>query len=338
MDTEDFVTDACAQVGLRVQLGTGVSDRGVDIIVDPDGVAIRVQARRRSLVTDDVARRMLRETLPAGVALLVVGDRVTETARKLLTLQHGGYLDLRGRLALRTDRLIIDVGIEPVTEAPHRSDPLAGKAGLEVATALLLHPEHRRGVRELSRTLRRSPSTVSEILAALRRDGLVSAQSVVTGTDLFWRLAERWSAPRTHLARVPSPLDPTTLAPLRLGLDNAADGAGWALTDSAAAAAYGAPLAFRIGQALDFYVPDQSVVRRATTLLGAVASASEARATVRVAPVPAVVEQRVDLAANPTQWPLAHPLFVALDLAQDVGRGREILNAWTPDSQWTRVW
>jgi hypothetical protein len=31
-------------------------------------------------------------------------------------------------------------------------------------------------------------------------------------------------------------------------------------------------------------------------------------------------------------------VFVALDLAQDVGRGREILAAWTPDSRWSRVW
>lgn len=125
---------------------------------------------------------------------------------------------------------------------------------------------------------------------------------------------------------------------MRLGLNNVATGPGWALTDSAAAAAYGAPLAFRSGEVLDFFVPDQSVVRRAKTLLGGVASASEARATIRMAPVPAVVERRVDLAAESMEWPLAHPLFVALDLAQDVGRGREILAAWTPDSRWTRVW
>jgi hypothetical protein len=37
------------------------------------------------------------------------------------------------------------------------------------------------------------------------------------------------------------------------------------------------------------------------------------------------------------KWPVAHPLFVALDLAQDTGRGREILDAWTP-TEGTRVW
>jgi hypothetical protein len=134
------------------------------------------------------------------------------------------------------------------------------------------------------------------------------------------------------------PGDADLTAPLRLGLDDVAHHSGWALSDSAAAAAYGAPLAFRSDQILDFFVPDQSVIRRATTLLGVADSASHARATVRVAPVPAVVQRRVDHASSPFEWPLAHPLFVALDLAQDVGRGREILDAWTPDGRWTRVW
>lgn len=59
---------------------------------------------------------------------------------------------------------------------------------------------------------------------------------------------------------------------------------------------------------------------------------------IRVAPVPAVCRHRVDLDTNPTEWPLVHPLFVALDLAQGLGRGREILDAWAPDERWTRVW
>jgi hypothetical protein len=121
-------------------------------------------------------------------------------------------------------------------------------------------------------------------------------------------------------------------------MDDAANTPGWALTDTAAAAAYGAPVAFRAGQRIDFLVPDESVVRRATTLLGAAESVSKARATIRIAPVPSIVRRRIDLDTGPVAWPLAHPLFVALDLAQDVGRGREILDAWTPDERWPRVW
>ena len=93
--------------------------------------------------------------------------------------------------------------------------------------------------------------------------------------------------------------DATITKPLRLGLDDAENSIGGALTDSAAAVAYGAPLAVRTGQLLDFYVPDQATARRATALLGAASSPSQARCAVRVAPVPAACSHRVDLAANP---------------------------------------
>jgi len=338
MDTETLVVDAFAQLGIEARVLVGAADRGIDLVLDPEGVGAEIQVTYRSLVTDDVAARLLVEARLKDVALVVVADRVTDGARKVLTARGGGYLDLRGRLALRTDRLVVDAEVEPVKERAERSNALAGKAGLEVATALLTQPERPVVVRELARELGRSPSTVSAVLAALRRDELVDAKNVVTDTRLFWQVTDRWSMPRTLLGNLPAPGEASLTSPLRLGLDEVEHGVGWALTDSAAAVAYGAPLAFRSGQVLDFYVPDQSVVRRATTLLGAAGSTSQARASVRVAPVPAVVQRRVDLDTNPVEWPLAHPLFVALDLAQDVGRGREILEAWTPDARWTRVW
>jgi hypothetical protein len=176
------------------------------------------------------------------------------------------------------------------------------------------------------------------VLAALRREGLVDERHRVTGTGLFWQVAGRWPITRTYLAQTPGPGDNAITRPLRLGLDDAESATGWALTDSAAALAYGAPLAVRAEQVLDFYVPDQAILRRASTLLGAAPSRSQARCAVRVAPVPAACNRRVDLAASLTEWPLAHPLFVGLDLAQDTGRGREILDAWTPPQGWARVW
>lgn len=338
MDIEALVVDAFAQLGIEARLLVGAADRRIDLVLAPEGIDVPLEVKRRTLVSDDVARRLFTERTPSDSVLLVVGDRVTETARKLLTSRGAGYYDLRGRLAVRTDRLVIDAEIEPVKERAERSNALSGKAGLEVAAALLMQPERPMAVRELARELGRSPSTVSEVLTALRRDELVDAKNAVADTRLFWQVADRWSGPRTHLANLPIPGDAHLTGPLRLGLDDIEHEAGWALTDSAGAAAYGAPLGFRSGQVLDFYVPDQSIVRRAATLLGSTASTSQARATVRVAPVPAVVQRRVDLDTNPVEWPLALPLFVALDLAQDVGRGREILDAWTPDERWTRVW
>jgi DNA-binding transcriptional ArsR family regulator len=338
MDTEALVVDAFAQLGIEARLLVGAPGGGVDLVVDPDGVASTIEIKQRSLVTDDVAKRLLKETTASDVTVLVVSDRVTDAARTVLTAGRGGYLDLRGRLALRTSALVIDAEVDPVSERSDRSDAFSGKAGLEVATALLMRSGRSVGVRELARELQRSPSTVSEVLAALRREGLTDKSNSVEGTDLFWKVADLWRVPRILLARSPTAGEASLVGPLRLGLDDVEREPGWALSDSAAAAAYGAPLAFRSGQTLDFFVPDQSVARRASTLLGSVESRSQARATVRVAPVPAVARHRVDLDSSPVEWPLAHPLFVALDLAQDVGRGREILEAWTPDDPWSRVW
>lgn len=335
MDIEAFVADAFAQLGIEARPLAGTRGRGIELVLDPEGVEVTVQVQHRSLVTDDVAERLLAESSFPEMVLLVVADRVTDAARKVLTSQRGGYLDLRGRLALRADGLVIDAEVEPVKERAERSEALSGKAGLEVATSLLMRPERPVAVRELARELGRSPSTASDVLAALRRDGLIDSTNAVVGTDLFWRVVDRWPSRGIHLATLSTPSDAGQARPLRLGLDDVKNESGWALTDSAAEVAFGAPLAFRSGQVLDFFVPDESVVRRATTLLGAAASASRARATVRVAPVPAIVSQRVS--DESAEWPLAHPLFVALDLAQGVGRGREILDAWTPDG-WARVW
>jgi len=335
VDVEALVIDAFAQVGVDAR-----PDRpygGKDLRLDPDGVDVAIELTYYSLVTEDIANRLIRRPLPAGTALLVVADRVTQPSRTILTSHHGGYLDLRGRLALRTSRVVIDAEVERVTTRSERIDGLSGRAGLEVAAAILMRPNRPAAVRELARELGRSPSTVSAVLAAFRRDDVIDADGVVNGTDLFWLVAGRWPARRTHLAKAPGPGQKNLSQPLRLGLDNI-EQPGWALTDSAAAVAYGAGLALRSGQVLDFFVPDRSILRRATTLLGVAESTVHARASVRVAPVPAVVSPRFDMSTNPFEWPLAHPLFVALDLAQDVGRGRAVLDAWTPDGRWPRVW
>ena len=336
VDVETLVIDAFSQLGITAEAISGRVDRGVDVLIDPEGVAVPLHLKWRSLVTDDVAGRLLADATPGGT-LLVAADRVTDSARTALISGGAGYLDLRGRLALRSERLVIDAEIPSIVGRASRSEALSGTVGLEVATALLMDPGERVSVRGLARHLGRSPSTVSEVLAALRREGLVDEANLITGTGLFWQVADRWPRDRTFLVQAPSPDDPALRLPLRLGLDDVT-ASGWALTDSVAAAAYGAPLAVRSDQILDFFVPDIAVLRRATTLLGEGHSPATVRATVRVAPVPVVVRERVHLEADHSAWPLAHPLFVALDLAQDDGRGREILDTWTPDQRWTRVW
>lgn len=333
-----LVVDAFGQLGVEARLEGDAFDQGLYVIIDPHGVGARIQVKRYSLVTDEVAKRLLAQVRPADVPLLVVADRVVGTARKTLTSERVGFLDLRGHLAVRTGRLLIDADLAPMRQQALSLDALAGRAGLEVAAAVLMQPGQPAAVRVLSRQIRRSPSTVSEVLARLRREGLVDTNNAVTDTRLFWRLAEKWSTPRAMLRRLPAPSDTSAAAGLRLGLAGSEQEAGWALTDTAAAAMYGAPVAFRSDQVLDFFVPDQSVVRRAVTILGGAGSTAEAAATLRVPPVSAATAGRIDLASSQFDWPLAHPMFVALDLALDVGRGREILQAWTPDDRWPRVW
>jgi DNA-binding transcriptional ArsR family regulator len=337
VNAEALLVDALAQVGVQARATTGAPDQGIDLVLDPGGV--EVQVKHRALVTGEVAQRLLRDTplLPHHV-LLVVADRVTDDARAVLTGHHAGYFDLRGHLAIRSANIVIDVDVEPVSGRAERTNALNGAVGLEVATALLMNPAEGVAVRQLARRLGRSASTVSEILAVLRGAGLVDERHHVESTELFWQVAERWTAGRVDLARLPMPGDATLTKSLRLGLDNAEQTTGWALTDSAAAAAFGAPLAVSTAQLLDFYVPDQATARRATTLLGAALSRAQARCTIRIAPVRAACSRRLDLASNPFEWPLAHPVFVALDLAQDAGRGREALAGWTPPERWTRVW
>ena len=338
MSADSAVIDALAQLGLEVERRDtpgGSKASGVLLVVEPEGVEVWLEIASRALVTDDVARRLLRSRPADGPVLVVVGDRVTAEARRELVATGAGYLDLRGHLAVRAPGLAIDADVEHVVARQTRSDALSGKAGREIAVHLLLSSGEPATVREVSRRVERSPSTVSSVLTLLREEGLIDSRNTVAGPQLFWRVVERWARPRTLLASVP-PLGGPLAEPLRLGLGRDDSSVGWALTDSMAAAAYGAPVAVRDDGPCDFLVPDPSSLRRAATLLGTAASPADAAATARVAPVPAAVAHRVWSAAS--DWPLAHPLFVALDLAQDLGRGREILDAWTPEDKWSRVW
>ena len=180
---------------------------------------------------------------------------------------------------------------------------------------------------------------MSEVLKALKEDSLVESATSRPTPELFWGVAEVWPAKRVSLAGAPEVGNGPVNEALQLGFDDVDGAIGWAMTDTLAAAAYGAPVAARADRAPDYFVPTDAILRRARTLLGVAATPGEARATVRVAPVPEVCGRRVDA----TRWsgetrPLAAPLFVALDLAQDPGRGREVLDGWTPREFGRRVW
>ena len=101
------------------------------------------------------------------------------------------------------------------------------------------------------------------------------------------------------------------------------------MTGTAATMAYGAPLAAAGEGPLELYVTGPVELSIATRRYGAAASGAGA-AVIAVPPTSLVTERNLDVVTPMIQrWPAAPLLAVALDLAQDKGRGREILEEWS---------
>jgi hypothetical protein len=337
--------EAATAVGLIVDAGPS-NDAGIDLIlVNPAGGRITAQVKRTSLASIDGLERRIRQwdaqAARKADIRVVVADRVTAQARQLLRAAGWGWLDLRGHLHLAGEGLFVDTDVPRLREPPNRSTPLGSRVGTEVAALLLLDPSKPASVRDIARTLQRSPSSVSQAIAGMREAGLVDEHRKPTIPNLFWELAEHWHPVQTDVQLPPSPrtaaVDGSVNEALRLGLDDIDASTGWALTDTMAAAAYGAPVGARSDYPPDFYVPDQTILRRATHLLGAAQDHERRGATIRIAPVSIICTRRIDWPGE--TWPLARPVFIALDLARDPGRGREVLEGWTPPSGvGDRVW
>lgn len=341
-DAVDAFIAAAEALGIEARDRPDV-DRGVDAVVGlPGGPSLLVQVKATSLVTGASAPGQLRrwsQPRRGGVVGMVVADRITADGRDYLTRAGWSWFDLRGHLRLVGPGVLVDADVPALSgPSPERSG-VVGQVGIEVATLLLLDPDGQVGIRGIAAALGRSPSAVSRAVQLLRAAGLVDAERKPAVPELFWELAARWKPLGHDLAGLLSPArGPENLA-LRLGLDDVEATTGWALSDTVAAAVYGAPVGMRADHPRDFYVPDQGTLRRAVQVLGLAATSSARAARVRVAPVPSVCSRRVDASAWGNEpWPLANPLFVALDLAQDPGRGREILDGWTPTGPWRRVW
>ena len=155
--------------------------------------------------------------------------------------------------------------------------------------------------------------------------------------ELFWALADAWKPKRRALAEAPMPGGGARLA---LRLDDL-DTPGWVAGGTFAAAAWSAPVAVGSGVPPDFYVPNETEARAARRELHGTVQGDRRACTVAVAPTLLVVQPRYPANAMATswlEWPIVHPLFAALDLAQDRARGVEILEDWTPAIPFTRVW
>lgn len=341
MDTERSVAEMVANVIASTDLEVTAArqrDRAVDVVIKFDGKTLPVEIKKASTVRPgDVA------ALPriSGRAVhVLVADRIPQSAREALSDLGWSWLDLRGHLRLRAPGVLIDCPVPPHGTAPRQA---AGRAWREVAFALLAREDQAVGVRPLARLLNLSPASVSQQLSAMQAANLLDRHGRALVPDLFWELAGRWRCEAVPLLREPQPSDPQSLG---LGLvgSHGTPGIpvgppGWALTGTRAAAAWGAPVAVSQDWPPDFLVPSTQQVARAQRVLRVSPDWSSRGCTVATSPVREVPRfEPPDAQPAPgTHWLLAHPVAVALDLAQDRARGAEILSDWQPDG-FRRVW
>ena len=274
---------------------------------------------------------------------VLVADRLAPASRRELNEAGWGWLDRRGHLRLRTGGLIVDTEVPGVEPSGDRSRPiLETDVGRDVACALLASPDERLSVRRTVAITGRSLAAVHAALTRLRDAGLIDGSGKPLTPDLFWEVSPRWRPSRIALGRCPQPADASRTDQLGLGLDDVEDTEGWAVCDTVAANGYGAGAVVAGSYPPDFYVPTERTVRVARQLYGD-ATYENRQATVAIPPVAWACRRRVDTTRlerdHPwAHWPAVHPVFVALDLAVDASRGREILDGWSPPEPFRRVW
>jgi hypothetical protein len=295
-----------------------------------DGVAVPVEVKHLAVVTPASARGF--QQLPDGAVAVVVADRISGEARKELASRGWGWVDRRGHVRIWTKGLRIASDIEPLRtkETDGRVTAVFPPVGIEVALALLTQPERQWTVSELAGHLGRSAGGVSERLRALREAGLVDRHNSPLIPDLFWELVSPWHQRPVGLGSFPGIVGPFPhLSWLGLPAD-------WVLTDTQAALLLGAPVIASAEGPPDFYVPQPSIVDAAVAHFGP--ARGQPAATVR--PIRhAGIYAEEPFQRTPSGIPVAHPVVVALDLAHDRARGREVVEAWDPTPLGVvRVW
>lgn len=333
----EALLDALRDAGLTA---SRVADADV-AVRGPTGV-ILVDVDAASVIDEDRARARLATGRAAtrGRMCVIVADQISESARELLRRSDRGYLDRRGALWLRAPGLVVsDTSLAPLgRRRPRRDDPIRGRVGLGVALRRLMHPELDESVRDIAAVLGAAPSTVHDALARLREAALVDRTGRPLVPDLFDAAAAVWRPERIPVRRLPRPDD----SDLDVSPHADAGGShvpGWVVGGDLGAAAAGAPVIVSSDAPPDFYVPTDAELRRAVRRLGE-CDLDEREASVALAPSRIVTLERVEPPSFATpwlHWPIAHPVVLALDLAQDLARGREILDQWTPEG-FRRVW
>jgi hypothetical protein len=330
----------------------GLAD-GVEI--EPAGgasVAISVKGRswRAAVVSADAIGADDAHALLGGStrgAKVVVANAISDDARLVLEGAGWSWLDRRYGLYLTHGAAMAVVRFAPgqqlaghgralttlagrAVASPSSDGPIRGRAGISYAAAVLCSPEAPPSIRRVAAVARMSPSAVGEAAKRMRDAGLLDPRGRPEIPDLFWGLAAIWQPER--LVAVGSLPSRETTERLDVNPD-AVDEPGWALGGDQAALAWKAPL-FTTEAPPWLWVPSQAEARRAERSLGST-SWEERAAVIAVAPTALVCQPRFRISG--TEWPTTHPVFIALDLARDQGRGREILADWKPEG-FSVVW
>ena len=265
---------------------------------------------------------------PGDATRIVVADLIGAEAREVLRDAGVGWLDRRGNLHVHRPGLWIDRDVGPVPRHHRNRGPVAairGRAAMAVAVAHLVDPDTYGGVRPLARRLGLSPSAVSQARTPLADRGLLADAPDARARALL--------GPRRRVATgVARPRRPR---PTRSSASSPAA--------RLAAAALGAPIIATDDYPLELHCADGPLLQRLRLRNDPGPSQPRPRpARVAVAPtmlvneIPGLAGRRTTL-PTVAGHPIAHPLFVALDLAADPARGAEALADWEPEG-WPRAW
>ncbi|HMS87256.1 MAG: hypothetical protein KA758_04590 [Acidimicrobiales bacterium] len=323
----------------------------ISLLTPPDRVTVEgvgskpwhAKVLQRSSLSPREAR-MLVTTATRG-AHLVVADQISAGAKEYLaSVPSWGWLDRRSELRLRHGSADLEIRLSPTFDesppggvrlaAPASDGPIRGRAGISYAAALLLgDPAGPPSIRSIARRVGMAASTLSDAAGLLRDAGLILPSGEAALPDLFWALAAVWRPLRASpVASIPDPVAFERQSP---NVDDLST-QGWAQGGDQAALAWGAPM-FALGTVPWIWVPDQITARRVERTLGA-ATWDDQAAVILVPPTPLACMDRQDPPSGSLNWPTLHPLYLALDLAQDRARGHEILEGWTPPIPSPRPW
>jgi len=305
--------------------------RSPDAILSVNGQRVLVEVK--AAVTESDTEQIVRYADTVADPMIIVSRRIADRARRQLRAAGIGYFDGRGHLRLVIPGVFVDTDIEPMVGLETTSPPFEGDVVREVAIAILNEPNVKHGPRSIARKIARVPSAVARALERLRANDLLTSDNEPMVPELFWALADVWRRASTPLANRPEPSRPSQNKLLQFGLH---EDEGWALTDTLAARAWGMPVVVSSNYPPDFYVPSIIALQRAIAQLGRATDPENRACTVSVAPVPLVCRWREGELG--THWLVANHIVVALDIAQDESRGRELLDRWLPQGNIVRVW